>query len=159
MSNLALEHPADDLYDTDFFNWTQTQAALIRQKRWSALDLENLAEEVELMGGSQRSEIFNRLAIVMEHLLKWEFQPEHRKYGWKASISEQRSCLEEILRSSPSLKRFPTETFDRSYRLARIRASSDTGILERLFPAECPYALADILDHRFYPGPREPWLD
>ena len=158
MGKPAVEQTADDLYDTDFFNWTQAQAALIRQKRWSALDLENLAEEMELMGGSQKSEIFNRLAVILEHLLKWEYQPEHRKYGWKATLQEQRICLHEVLRSSPSLKRHPAEVLDRSYRLGRIRASSDTGILERLFPAECPYKLTDALDHNYYPGPREPWL-
>ncbi len=41
-----------DLYDTDFYSWTERQAQLIREGRLSELDLENILEEIESMGRS-----------------------------------------------------------------------------------------------------------
>ena len=37
-------------YDTDFYGWTQTQAAALRAKESNTLDLEDLAEEIESLG-------------------------------------------------------------------------------------------------------------
>jgi hypothetical protein len=34
-------------YDTDFYAWTQAQAAAIRAGQWEALDIEHVAEEIE----------------------------------------------------------------------------------------------------------------
>ena len=44
-------------YDTDFYRWTQTQAAALRTKDVEALDLDNLAEEIESLGRSDRRSI------------------------------------------------------------------------------------------------------
>ena len=37
-------------YDADFYTWTQVQAQALRVKDWQALDMENLAEEIESLG-------------------------------------------------------------------------------------------------------------
>jgi hypothetical protein len=37
----------DTRYDTDFDAWAQAQAAALRAKDWTALDIEPLAEEIE----------------------------------------------------------------------------------------------------------------
>jgi hypothetical protein len=57
-------------YHTDFFAWAQQQAALLRQGALSAIDLENLAEEIESMGRSQRDATGSHLVIVIMHLLR-----------------------------------------------------------------------------------------
>lgn len=44
-----------DLYETDFYAWTQEQAALLRNGQWSKLDRANLIEEIESLGKQQRS--------------------------------------------------------------------------------------------------------
>jgi Domain of unknown function DUF29 len=48
-------------YDTDFYRWTQTQAAALRAKDFATLDLENLAEEIESLGRSDRRAIVSHL--------------------------------------------------------------------------------------------------
>ncbi|RVU21862.1 DUF29 domain-containing protein [Methylobacterium oryzihabitans] len=141
--------------EADFYRWTQEQAALLRAGRWSALDRDALAEEIADLGGSQKSEIRSRLTVLLQHLLKWEFQPQHRKYGWRATIIEQRVSLADVLEMSPSLGRWPGEVLARAYRLARVRAAEETGLPEQAFPAACPYSLDRILDDGFYPGPEE----
>ncbi|MEH3144867.1 MAG: DUF29 domain-containing protein [Methylobacterium frigidaeris] len=141
--------------EADFYRWTQEQAALLRAGRWSALDRDALAEEIADLGGSQKSGIRSRLTVLLHHLLKWEFQPQRRKYGWRATIIEQRVGLADIVEMSPSLGRWPAEALARAYRLARVRAVEETGLPEQTFPTTCPYALERILDDGFYPGTEE----
>jgi len=143
-------------YETDLYLWTQAQAALLRNGRPREIDWHHLAEEIESVGGSQKSEIRNRLAILLQHLLKWEFQPEKRKYGWRASIVEQRLQIDGLIEVSPSLRSWPEAVLAKSYRLARTRAADETGLPENGFPETCPYSLALILDEGFYPGPPGP---
>lgn len=177
MSKAALSpSQGHDLYETDLYLWTQDQAALLRTGGRQAggqqagdqqasdrqasdrhrIDWYHLAEEIESLGGSQKSEIRNRLAVLLQHLLKWEFQPDHRKYGWRASMVEQRLQIEGLLDVSPSLRAWPERVLAKAYHLARVRAASETGLAEQTFPQACPYTLAQILDDSFYPGPLEP---
>ena len=60
------------LYDRDFYAWANEQAALIRAGRLEEVDLENVAEEIESMGRSERRELINRLAVLLLHVLKWK---------------------------------------------------------------------------------------
>ena len=90
-------------YETDFYLWTQQQAALLRQGQLSALDVENLAEEIDDMGASRERELENRLAVLLAHLLKWIVQPERRGNSWRLTILEQRRRLARLLeKSEPS---------------------------------------------------------
>ena len=63
------------LYDQDFYAWANEQAALLRAGKLSAADIEHIAEEIESMGKTEKRELVNRLAVLMLHLLKWQFQP------------------------------------------------------------------------------------
>ena len=62
-------------YHQDFYGWTQEQAKLLREHRLDELDLENLLEEVESMGKSEKRELESRLEVLLMHLLKWHYQP------------------------------------------------------------------------------------
>jgi len=62
-----------DLYDTDFHEWAETQAAALRNRSANALDWDNIAEEIESLARRDRREIRNRLEVLCQHLLKWEF--------------------------------------------------------------------------------------
>src|SRR5437763_7937329 len=90
-----------ELYDEDFYAWTQATAGLIRAGKWDDLDREALAEEVESLGKSDWRELASRVAVLLRHFLTWCYQPERRQRGrsWRSPIWEQRSRL----RQSPSL--------------------------------------------------------
>ena len=60
------------LYDADLFAWTVDQARRLRSVRPADLDWENLAEEIESVGRSQKSEIRSRMVKLLSHLLKWD---------------------------------------------------------------------------------------
>src|SRR5258706_6861530 len=96
-----------ELYDQDFYAWTQQQAALLRDQKTQALDFANLAEEIESLGRSDKRELGNRLRILVLHLLKWRYQPDRHpgSHSWEDKILDQRSPLLLLLAASTSLQR------------------------------------------------------
>jgi hypothetical protein len=151
MSKLATKPPPNDLYETDFHAWTQQQARLLRERRWGDLDLENIAEEIETLGRSDKRQIESRLEILIAHLLKWKYQPGLRSPSWSGTITEQRLRIGDLLKESPSLKRYPAKVFLRHYLGARLKASVETGIAFELFPEDCPFTIEEALDVDFFP--------
>ncbi|WP_342154714.1 DUF29 domain-containing protein [Methylorubrum sp. SB2] len=152
MTKAALKPPLTaDLYETDFFAWTQAQADLLRQGRFDALDLGHLIEEVASVGASEKREIKNRLAVLIGHLLKWMYQPGARSSSWTGTITEQRLQVQDILEMSPSLRRYPAEVFSRAYLSGRVLAAKDTGFDFALFPEEPPFTVERALDPDFLP--------
>ena len=88
-----------NLYDTDIVAWAEFQADALRRRAANEIDWDNIAEEIESLARSDRREIRNRLAVICEHLLKWEYQPAGRGGSWRGPVREARSCL---LYTSPS---------------------------------------------------------
>ena len=140
-------------YDEDFVLWTRSQAGLIRAGRFDLVDRENLAEEIESLGVSDRRELCRRIEVLMMHLLKWQFQPMHRSRSWRSTIRSQRGRIERVLKQSPSLRREMAEISREEYALAREAASSETGFALDTFPSSLPYSPEQILDETFFPGP------
>lgn len=143
-------------YDTDFFVWCNEQARLVRERRFDELDIENVAEELEMMGRSDKHQIESRLEVLIMHLLKWKFQPGARNPGWNAPISEQRRRIERLVMESPSLRNYPASVAIDLYTAARLEAAKETGIDFTLFPEQCPFTAEQVLDPDFMP--KEPGL-
>lgn len=137
------------IYDADFYAWTQEQAALVRAGKWNEIDLTHVAEELESMGRSEKRELESRLAVLILHLLKWQFQPKRISHSWRLTIKEQRLSLEEHLEDNPSLKSHLPQAVIKAYRHAALLAEKETGL--DCFPATCPYSLEQILDEDYFP--------
>jgi hypothetical protein len=142
-------------YDTDFYSWALEQAALLRARRFAALDLEHLAEEVEDLAKAQARELRSRYETLTLHLLKWLVQPGQRSWGWVGTIRRERLLIAEHLDENPGLKPRRAELFDRAYGAARAGAAAETGLPEERFPGACPFTLEQAMDEGFWPG--EPW--
>jgi hypothetical protein len=142
-------------YDRDLAAWSEEQARMLRAHSAAHLDWVPLAEEIEGLGSSGRNEIRDSLAILLLHFLKWEFQPDARTNSWAASLLEQRQRISEVIDESPSLRGFPAQVVEKEYRVARLKASGETGLPIERFPASNPYAISDILDEAFLPGRRD----
>ncbi|MBW4699987.1 MAG: DUF29 domain-containing protein [Aphanocapsa lilacina HA4352-LM1] len=140
------------LYEDDFHAWTAQQAALIRARQWERLDIENLAEEIESLGRAERRELESRLAILVGHLLKWQFQSERRSNSWQATIDEQRRQISRLLAAQPSLKAYLVDAFQEGWQSGLRLAVQQTDLPYGHFPGECPYSLEDALDPGFFPG-------
>ena len=140
------------LYDIDFYDWTQTMATALRQGRWQELDLDNLAEEIESLGRSDKRALKHRLEVLLMHLLKWQYQPEKRSNSWRATIVEQRLRIIDLLSDSPSLKPYLESEFANGYINACKLAAAETGLAATAFPSKCPFALKTILTDGFLPS-------
>lgn len=136
--------PNQTAYDTDFYLWTQQQATLLRQGRLQAVDADNLAEEIESMGKSDRRTLGSHLRNVLSHLLKWRYQPERRGASWESSIRNGRDEIEVILADSPSLIHQLSVLLETEYRRSRRNAVSETNLPLATFPEKCPFALEQI---------------
>lgn len=141
----------DTLYDTDFYAWANEQAALLRTGRWSEADVENIAEEIESMGKSERRELASRLEVLLMHMLKWRHQPGLRSTGWRLTIDEQRGRLMGHLDDNPSLKHQLPELSRTAYRYAVIGAQKETGFARSSFPSANPWTWEQMTDQTFYP--------
>jgi hypothetical protein len=142
---------AAQLYDSDFFQWIQCNAALLRSGQFDQADIQHIAEELEDMGKSERRGLESRLEVLLQHLLKWQAQPNRRGASWRNTIALQRRKLTKRLRESPSLKPVLSANLAEAYEGGRLRAAMETGLLESSFPSCCPFTLAQILDPDFFP--------
>ena len=142
---------AKALYETDFYSWTQQQADLLRQGRLGELDLDNILEEIESMGRSEQRQLSHRLDVLLMHLLKWKFQPDHRSSSWKGSIKEQRFRIKRVLKENPGLKPGIPTTLSEAYQAAKITAFKETGLNESTFPEACPWSFNQAMDGNYWP--------
>jgi hypothetical protein len=143
-------------YEDDLAAWANDQAEVLRRRIVAQLDWNNLAEEIESVGGRERHELRSRLRVLIIHLLKWEFQPENRSHGWQSTIGEQRIHIAGVIEDSPSLKGHPGDILQDCYKWALSRAALGANLPLATFPEHPPYCIEQVLDYGFMPG--RPWL-
>jgi hypothetical protein len=98
------------LYEEDTVAWSKNQAAALRAAAQGGsnreLDWENLAEEIEDLGKSQRLALRSRISTIIEHLVKLAHSPaSDPRNGWQQTIRRERAEVERLLEDSPSLSR------------------------------------------------------
>ncbi|EJG7111025.1 DUF29 domain-containing protein [Escherichia coli] len=138
-------------YEDDFYGWIQEQRALLATGRLSELDTVNLMEELAAVGRSEYRELVSRLAVLMVHLLKWQYQLERQWRSWSLTIVEQRDALTDVLDDSPSLRARLPEAIQKAYKTAKISAERETGIPGRRFPVDCPWTWEQLMDEGYLP--------
>jgi Domain of unknown function DUF29 len=140
------------LYEHDYQQWLEETIQLLHDRSFDLLDLENLIEELEDMGKGSRREVFNRLVVLLIHLLKWKYQPEKQSNSWLSTINEQRRQLFILFKDSPSLqKNYLPTIFSEAYPMASKLASKETNLPLSTFPKTCPFTETQIFDFDFFP--------
>ncbi|RFP52700.1 MAG: DUF29 domain-containing protein [Limnothrix sp. CACIAM 69d] len=127
-------------YDSDYYGWVQQQAELLRSGRFDQLDLENLLEEVESLGRSEKRALVSQLERLYLHLLKWRFQPSKRSNSWVFSIRSARREIQRLLTENPSLKSWLPSAIAQAYLPAREQAFVETKLPLKTFPIEPPFS-------------------
>lgn len=141
-------------YEKDIVAWANEQAQLLRAGRFDQLDIEHIAEEIEDVGKSEQRELATRMALLLAHLLKWQYQPERQGASWHRTISEQRKGIKKRLAKSPGLQPVLTDADWRAeiWADAVALAASDTGLAE--FPDDCPWSWQEeVLAEAWLPVP------
>jgi hypothetical protein len=141
-------------YEADFVAWLEDQARHARRGEIEALDLDNIAEELEGMARSDRREIRNRLTVLLTHLLKCWVRPKKQPASWLGTIAEQRGQIAMLIDDSPSLRAFPAQILDACYPEARRKAALQMRLRESAFPELCPFSVSEVLDVDWVPSER-----
>jgi hypothetical protein len=138
-----------ELYDEDFYAWTQAQAQALREhfKGDNRLDVEHLAEEIEDLGASERKALESQVVNILAHLLKLDHASlDWPRNHWRQEMLAFRNVLER--RITGSLKRLLVGKLDELYATARENAAaalidSEPDLIRRL-PKDNPYDWAAI---------------
>lgn len=142
------------LYEQDFYLWIQTTVKFLREGKLEQLDIENLTEEIDSMGRSEKKELKTRLIVLIEHLLKLQYWTEEKDYNarvWRNTVVEQRRQIAYTLADSPSLKSVLNDIFLDCYTDARNDTIRKYQLPYELFPEESPFSLVDVLNADFIP--------
>jgi Domain of unknown function DUF29 len=132
-------------YDADVYGWVHEQVAMLRAGRFEDLDVANIVEELESVGRAEFNELSSALAVVIQHVLKWDHQPARRSRSWQLSVREHRRRATRSLADNPSLRPRIAEAVLRSYEDGRDRALAETKLADQSLPATCPYTFDEIM--------------
>lgn len=134
----------EPVYETDFSKWVKDQARFLKKKEFGKLDIDNLIEEIESLGKSEKRTLESYLEKWLMHMLKVEFQPSKHTTSWDNTIAISSHKAKKTLSENPSLKPKLKDIVAEAYFSARIMASTETGLAVATFPEECPWALKEI---------------
>ncbi|MGL5831827.1 MAG: DUF29 domain-containing protein, partial [Waterburya sp.] len=133
----------------DYYLWTQTMVENLKNKDYLKVDWDNLIEEIDDMGKSQKRAVESLLLRLTEHLLKlkyWETEKERNKKHWQSEVVNFRVLLRKRLKESPSLKANLAEMY------VEILPDSKRSI-SKLFdlPETIELTLTQVLDEDWFP--------
>ncbi len=144
-----------DLYKLDFVLWSEQTAQHLRDvtkgdlplraRIFDKVDWENVIEEIESLGRSDKRALFSQSTRVIMHLLRWDFQQDRRSNSWQLSIVEGRIQIRQLIEDSPSLKNYLLEILPKCYQDAVKLASTEIDSPIKVFPVECPYTIEEVL--------------
>jgi hypothetical protein len=143
---------ATPTYDTDFYTWSQQQAAALRAKESKTLDWDHLAEEISDLGQSIENAIESHLERLLLHLLTYRYAPAQRpRHGWRLTIRHARRELAKLIRKNPGLQHHSARYLGEAYHHARDDAPDATGLPLATFPEACPWSIEQVLEADFWP--------
>jgi hypothetical protein len=133
-----------ELYEEDFYAWTQEQARTLREqfRGDNRLDIEHLAEEIEDLGSSELQAVESFVEQILAHLLKLDYSAQTSpRTHWRAEILNFR--MSATRKMSPTIRRKMEADIAGSYARARQIAAVGAMVHEpdmiRRLPRVCPY--------------------
>jgi len=146
------------LYESDWYTWVHEQATLLAEGRFDALDLDHLVEELELMADSAPGELYNRLIVLLAHLLKLAVAAEvlpgaydRAQRGWRLTCREQRARLTRLLDRNRGLRGTVPDEITAAYAVARLQALAALQVDESQIPTQCPWTADEVRAEDFWP--------
>lgn len=115
------------------------------------IEIHKVFEDNKSMDKNRKSELISRLSVLIANLLKWHYNPHNRNSTWNLIVKHERSHVNKLLIKNQSLKDKCALYFTNAYECALTIAANETGMMEEEFPKQCPFTLADCLDHNFLP--------
>lgn len=142
-------------YEEDFCLWAEAQATLLRAGRFDALDIENLAEEIDGLARFDRRSAEDDLVALLKHFIEYRAVAEYRNGMCRSTIHEFRRRICCILTDSPSIQRHLADKYSSLYSHAQALAADETGLPLSRLPEDSDFDLDRALDGGFWPEPPE----
>ena len=140
-------------HDTDFYSWTQEQAALLRKlpRESNLLDVDNIAEEIEDMGRAEINQITNLLVQTMTHVIKIAADPEATSVPhWVSEADNFQS--QALVAYSPGLRqRIDVPKIWKLAKRGANNALAEYSLRVPNLPDDCPLTLDQMMDQDFSP--------
>ncbi|MCX7989666.1 MAG: DUF29 domain-containing protein [Aquificaceae bacterium] len=150
------EESLKELYNKDFPLWAEKNLQLLREKAYDQVDWGNLLEEIEDMARSDLKACVSHLAVVLEHLYKWDHfrnlaGGEVAGRSWIKSVNNARTDIEAILETYPSLAPKLPQELDKAWiqaksRLKKWLENNDYEPKNFPIPNECPYTYEEAMN-------------
>lgn len=134
------------LYETDFADWADRTAELLRARKFAEIDWESVVEEVESLGRSERAAVRSELRRMLVHLIKQRVQPERDGASWQVSVASARMEIRNDIRDSPSLRRHLEDSLCVIYSDAEEEALVQMSLQTADLPGDCPWTVAQLFD-------------
>jgi hypothetical protein len=134
------------LHQLDFYAWVEQQCLALRNHDSSQLDWDGLQEELEALGRQEYRELVSRLAVLLGHLLKWQYQPDRRTRSWFLSIREQRRAITRLLAQNPSLRAKAADAVVDGFEAGIDLVLRETDLSLRSLPDQSPWTLEQALE-------------
>ena len=143
------------LYEIDDSLWLEETIELLKNKKYEALDLENLIEELEDLGNEKKFRVASLLEQIIRHCLVLQFWEDERTYNrshWRSEIVNFKNQIDTYL--TTNLRNYLTQELPRIYQKALnyVREKTDDKVS---FTGECPYSLENLLDLDWFPPENE----
>lgn len=155
MASSSTHDALQTLYNQDFYSWIQQTVKALKNRDLDRVDWENLIEEIDSMGHSEKKELKSRLLVIIEHLLKlmfWAEENAQNRRGWRNTVIEQRGQLELLLEDSPSLRPMVQAVFLETYARARTQVLQKSDLPSDSIPQHPPFTSDELLNEAFLPG-------
>ncbi|MDY7021515.1 MAG: DUF29 domain-containing protein [Cyanobacteriota bacterium] len=138
------------LYEQEYDQWLSETVKLLKNRELDQLDYENLIEELEALGRSEKNAVKSLLLQIIIHLIFyqfWQSEFERNHHHWSGEIITFRVQLEDKLTSN--LKKYLANELPKIYSNALLIAQKKTQL--NTLPESCPYTLTQLLDKHWFP--------
>ena len=140
-----------ELYESDYDRWLTEMVEILKNRDLKKLDYDNLIEELEALGRSERNAVKSLLLQIIVHLMLyqfWQLEKERNANHWAAEIITFRVQLEDKL--TTNLRNYLAEELPKIYQNALLIVQKKTQL--NSFPEHCPYSLEQLLDKQWFPN-------
>ncbi|NCQ96931.1 MAG: DUF29 domain-containing protein [Microcystis wesenbergii Mw_QC_S_20081001_S30D] len=139
------------LYEIDDSLWLAETIELLKAKKFEALDLDNLIEELEDLGNEKKFRVASLLEQIIRHFLLLQFWTSEREYNqdhWELEIVNFQIQLKRGL--TTNLRNYLQNELNNIYEDAGffVRKKTKNKVT---FPDNCPYSLEELLDPNWLP--------
>ncbi|MCW6508501.1 DUF29 domain-containing protein [Lichenifustis flavocetrariae] len=132
-------------YEDDPYTWALQQAEFLLKGRLDLIDAAKLADEIAALAHDLADKLRSDLSRVLQHLLKWDHQPQMRTRSWALSIEEHRRRVTQHLAGGSGLRSILPGLLAEAYVDGRRHALDETGLPRAALPTTCPYTWDEIM--------------